>query len=106
VPEPCSPNPDANRIRSEIERLSQQQNKALEIAMHVVMSPTEQKHYDQRHQQIVDLLRQLTALDAEDFSMLPAKMVELSLQEAQRDPTLRSERGAASLVGRVPGLIA
>ena len=89
VPEPSLSKPDAKRIRREIERLSQEQNKALKMAMYVVMSSTEQNQYDQRHQQIVDLLRQLTALDAEDVSKLSARMVELSLQKAQRDPTLR-----------------
>ena len=89
VPEPCPPNADANRIRRDIERLSQEQNKALEIAMYAVMSPTEQNQYDQRHKQIVDLLWQLAALDARDLAKLSTKMVELSLQEAQCDPPLR-----------------
>jgi hypothetical protein len=100
VAESCSPNADANRIRREIERLSQEQSKALETAMYAVMSPTEQNQYDQRHRQIVDLLKQLTAVDAGDFSKLSARMVELSLQEAKCDPTLQDtvpkERGFVS----------
>ena len=99
VREPSLSKPDAKRIRREIERLSKEQNKALEMAMYVVMSPTEQNQYDQRHRQMVDPLRQLTALDVGDVSKLSAKMVELSLQKAQRNPTLR--RTVPSEVGPV-----
>jgi hypothetical protein len=100
VLQPSSPNTDANGIREEIERLSQQQSKALEIALSVGMSPAEQNQYDRHHSQIVNLLRQLTALNAGECSKLSAKMVELSLQEAQRAPTVRqvvpNERGLVS----------
>jgi hypothetical protein len=89
VPQSCSPTADANRIRTEIEHLSQEQTKALEMAMCVDMSPAEQTQYDHRHREIVELLRQLTALDAGDVSKVSAKMVELSIQEPQSDPTLR-----------------
>jgi hypothetical protein len=89
IPEPFLSNPDAKRIRREIERLSQGQNKALEMAMDLVTSPAEQKQYDERHKEIVNLLKQLTALKAGEFSNVSAKMVELSLQEAKRDPILR-----------------
>ena len=58
------PLPNAEHIRQELERLSQEQNKALEMAMYVGMSRAEQKLYDERHQKIVTLLRRLTALDA------------------------------------------
>jgi hypothetical protein len=88
VHQSCSPTADATPVRRELERLSREQNKSLEIAMHVGMSPTEQNQYDHRQRQIAELLRQLTALSAGDVSKLSAKMVELSLQEAQRDPTL------------------
>ena len=88
VPESCFPTADATPVRREIQRLSREQNKALEIAMYVGLSPTEQNQYDDRQRQIAELLRQITALSAGDVSKLSAKMVELSLQEAQRDPTL------------------
>jgi hypothetical protein len=98
VPQSCSPTADANRIRTEIERLSEEQTEALEMAMCVAMSPAEQTQYDDRHLEIVDLVRQLTALDAGGVSKVSAKMVELSLQELQRDPTLREakKRGQVS----------
>jgi hypothetical protein len=89
VPQPSLSKPDAQRIRRELERLSQEQKKALEIAMDVDISPAEQKQYDERHQEIVNLLTQLTALQARELSKLSARMVELSLQEGQRTPTLR-----------------
>jgi Asp-tRNA(Asn)/Glu-tRNA(Gln) amidotransferase C subunit len=92
VPQSCSPTADANRIRREIERLSHEQTKALERAMRVDVSPAEQNQYDHRHREIVDLLSQLTALDAGNVSRVSAKMVELSLQEPQRDPTLQDTR--------------
>jgi DNA-directed RNA polymerase subunit RPC12/RpoP len=92
VPQSCSPTADANRIRIEIERLSQEQTKALEMAMCVDMSPAEQTQYDHRHREIIGLLRQLTAVDTGDLSKVSAKMVELALQEPQRDPTLRDTR--------------
>jgi replicative DNA helicase len=92
VSQSCSPTADANRIRREIERLSQEQTKALEMSMCVDISLAEQNQYDHRHREIVDLLRQLTALDAGDVSKVSAKMVELSIQEPQRDPTLRDTR--------------
>lgn len=100
IPEPCLYKPDAQRIRREIERLSQEQNKTLQMAMYVVMSPVEQNQYSLRHQQIVDLLRQLNALDPGKVSKLSARMVELSLQKAQRNPALtgmaQSEVGGLS----------
>ena len=83
---------DANRIRREIERLSHEQTKALESAIRLDTNPAEQNQYDHRHREIVDLLRQLTALGAGDVSKVSAKMVELSIQEPQRDPTLRDTR--------------
>ena len=92
VPQSWSPTADANRIRIEIERLSQEQTKALEMAMCVDMSPAEQTQYDHRHREIIGLLRQLTAVDTGDLSKVSAKMVELSFQEPQRDPTLRDTR--------------
>lgn len=81
VPEPSVLKPDAKRIRREIKRLSQEQHKALQMAIDVVMSPAEQNQYDERHKEIVNLLTQLTAIEAGDFSKLSAKMIELSLQE-------------------------
>lgn len=100
VPEPSLSKPDAKRIRKEIGQLSQEQNKALEMAMDVVMSPAQQEQYDERHNEIVNLLTQLTALEAGEFSKLSAKMIELSLQEGQHTPTLRDtvpkERGPVS----------
>jgi hypothetical protein len=100
VSEACLPNADANRIWTEIEHLSQEQNKALETAMYGVMRPTEQNQYDQRHRQILDLLKEITALNAGDFSKPSARMVELSLQEAKCDPTLQDtvpkDRGLVS----------
>ena len=95
VPQFCTPTADANRIRREIERLSQEQTKALEMAMCVDMSPAEQAQYDHRHREIVELLRQLTPVDAGDVSKVSAKMVELSIQEPQCDPTLRDTRKSA-----------
>ena len=92
LPQSCSPTADADRIRTEIERLSLEQTKTLEMAMRVDVSHTEQNQYDHRHRDILDLLRQLTALDAGDVSKVSAKMVELSLQEPQRDPTLPDTR--------------
>jgi hypothetical protein len=92
APQSCSPTADANRIRRDIERLSHEQTKALERAICVDTSPAEQNEYDHRHRKIVDLLRQLTALDAGDVSKVSAKMVQLSLQEPQRDPTPRDTR--------------
>jgi hypothetical protein len=92
VSKSCSPTADANRIRREIERLSQEQTKALETAMCVDISLAEQNQYDHRHREIVDFLWQLTALDAGDVSKVSAKMVDLSLQEPQRDPTLRETK--------------
>jgi len=89
VPQSCTPTADANRIRREIERLSQEQTKALQKAMRVDVSPAEQNQYDHRHREIVDLLRQLTTLDAGFVSKVSAKMVALSIQEPQRDPNLR-----------------
>jgi hypothetical protein len=56
--------PDAERIRQELERLAEEQNKALEMAIYVGMNRAEQKQYDERHQKIVTLLRRLTNLDA------------------------------------------
>jgi hypothetical protein len=92
VPQSCTPTADANRIRREIERLSQEQTKALQKAMRVDVSPAEQNQYDHRHREIVDLLRQLTTMDAGDVSKVSAKMVALSIQEPQRDATLRDGR--------------
>jgi hypothetical protein len=88
VPESCSLIADPTAVRREIERLSREKNNSLEIAIYAGMSPTEQNRYDHRQRQVAELLRQLTALSAGDVSKLSAKMVELSLQEAQRDPTL------------------
>jgi hypothetical protein len=98
APQSCSPTADANRIRREIERLSHEQTRALEMAMRVDVSPAEQNQYDHRHREIVDLLRQLSALDARDVSKVSAKMIELSIQEPQRDPTLwdAKKRGPVS----------
>jgi hypothetical protein len=92
VPQSCSPTADADRIRREIERLSHEQTKALEMAMCLDINPADQNQYDRRHREIVNLLRQLTALEAGDVSKVSAKMVELSIQEPQRDPTLRDAR--------------
>lgn len=100
VTQSFSPSTDANGIRREIERLSREQTKALEMAMRVDVSPAEQNQYDHRHREIIDLLRQLTALDAGDVSKVSAKMVELSLQEPQeprRDPTLRDTRRSSPI---------
>ena len=92
APQSYSLTADANRIRREIKRLSHEQNKALERAICLETNPAEQNEYDHRHRKIIDLLRQLTALDAGDVSKVSAKMVELSIQEPQRDPTLRHTR--------------
>jgi len=92
VPQSCAPTADASRIRREIERLSQEQTKALERAICLDTNPAEQNQYNNRHRKIVDLLRQLTALDSGHVSKVSAKMVELSIQEPQRDPTLRDTR--------------
>ena len=92
APQSYSLTADANRIRREIERLSHEQTKALESAIRLDTNPAEQNQYDHRHREIVDLLRQLTALDGGDVSKVSAKMVELSIQEPQRDPTLRHTR--------------
>jgi len=59
------------------------------MARYLLLTPAEQNQYDQRHKQILDLLRQLAAVDAAEVSKLSAKMVELSLQETHRDPSLR-----------------
>ena len=100
VPEPSLSKPDDTRIRKEIERLSQEQNKALEIAICMATTPEQQKEYDERHKQIVSLLTQLTILEAGNFSKLSAKMVELSLQEPQPDliqpDAITTNRGVVS----------
>jgi hypothetical protein len=56
--------PEAEQIRQELERLAQEQNKALEMAIYVGMNHAEQKRYDERHDKIVTLLRRLMNLDA------------------------------------------
>ena len=67
--------------------------------MYIEMSPAEQNEHDQRQRQIAELLRQLTALGAGHVSKLSARMVELSLQETQRGPTL------AYIVPKEPDLV-
>ena len=62
------------------------------MAMCLDISPAERTQYDNRHREIVELLRQLTAVDTRGVSKVSAKMVELSLQEPQRGPTLRDTR--------------
>ena len=89
VPKPSLSKIDAERIRKELEHLSRQQNKALEMAIDLNMSGPEQKQYDERHQEIVNLLRQLSAVEVGEFSKLSARMIELSLQEGHRTPILR-----------------
>jgi hypothetical protein len=59
----AKPLPDAEQIRQELERLAEEQNKALEMAIYVGMNRSEQKQYDERHEKIVTLLRRLTTLD-------------------------------------------
>ena len=56
--------PDAEQIRQELERLAQEQNNALAMAVYGGMSQAEQKRYDERHEEIVTLLRRLRNLDA------------------------------------------
>jgi hypothetical protein len=88
VPESYGPVADANRIRREIQRLSQEQSRALEAAMYMGMSPTEQDKYDHRQRQIAELLKQITAVSVGDISKVSARMVELSLQQTQSEETL------------------
>jgi Asp-tRNA(Asn)/Glu-tRNA(Gln) amidotransferase C subunit len=104
APQSCSLTADANRIRREIERLSHEQTKSLERAICLDTNPAEQNQYDNRHRKIVDLLRQLTALDAGDVSKVSAKMVELSIQEPQRDPTRRDTRKSGPVSSPLIGL--
>jgi hypothetical protein len=56
--------PDAEQTRQELERLAQEQNKALEMAIYVGMNHAEQKRYDERHERIVTLIRRLRNLEA------------------------------------------
>jgi hypothetical protein len=88
VPESYLPVADANRIRREIKGLSQEQSRALETAMYMGMSSTEQDKYDHRQRQIAELLKQITAVGAGNLSKVSARMVELSLQQTQREETL------------------
>ena len=102
APQSCSPTADANRIRTEIEQLALEQTKTLEMCVDI--SPAEQSQYDHRHREIVDFLRQLTAGDTRNLSKFSAKMVELSLQEPQRDPTLRDTRKSGPVSSRLLSL--
>ena len=52
-----------HKIKQEIDRLTDLQGKALELATHVGMTPDEAKEYDERRKQIRKLVGQLSILE-------------------------------------------
>jgi len=64
---PTTSDPDdtvaaVNRVKEEIDRLTEQQSQALKHATFVGMTPEEAQEYDNRRSQITTLLQQLEAL--------------------------------------------
>jgi hypothetical protein len=53
----------AHRLKQEIDRLTEEQAKALKQAIYVGMTPEETKQYDQRRTRITKLLQQLGMLE-------------------------------------------
>jgi hypothetical protein len=62
MPDPWSTVEQVHRLKQEIDTLTEEQNKELQRAIFVGMSPTEAKEYDARRQEITLLVRQLEVL--------------------------------------------
>lgn len=51
-----------HRIKQEIDSLTEQQSKALEMAIYLGMAPEEAREYDQRRKKIVALVQELAEM--------------------------------------------
>ena len=60
--DPLSTVEEVHRLKQEIDALTEEQNKHLQRAVFVGMSPTEAKEYDARRQEITLLVRQIGLL--------------------------------------------
>ena len=60
--DPLSTVEEVHRLKQEIDALTEEQNKRLQRAVFVGMSPTEAKEYDARRQEITLLVRQIGLL--------------------------------------------
>jgi hypothetical protein len=71
VPDPSKAAEAVHRLKQEIDRLAEQQSKALKQAIYVGMPPDEAKEYDQRHTRITQLAQQLGKLEKGQINDTP-----------------------------------
>ena len=61
--DPSSTVDAVHRLKQEIDRLTEQQAKALQAAIYLGMTPDQAKEYDERRKQITELISQLSLLE-------------------------------------------
>ena len=61
--DPSSTVDAVHRLKQEIDRLTEQQAKALQAAIYLGMTPDQAKEYEQRRKEITELISQLSLLE-------------------------------------------
>lgn len=94
-----------HRVKSKIDRLTEQQSDALKRAIYLGMTTDETKKYDERQRQITELVQELTLLEPEPMKV-PRKMAPMSVLLEQSQSPLGSLQDETIGLARATPLLA